>query len=387
MEARLNEIVRKGGSKSPKDGRPVRPLSAYNIFFHMEKKARMDNESDYTKGNFSSYVSARWKKCSAALKLELEAMSKLDKERYHRENLEWKENMLKEALESTEGARAVKSHSFNNGADDTAVEAVASANKSTLTSRVNASVSFPALPFQINRVPPDTTSPALYGAQPFHGYRSLFSNNSLLMVDVMEVDQPNMPPTITPFQTRPNLQANFTCYDVYDTTMDRDDEPQAAPGDNEEFQSIGGSIQGYKVGADLNPTLFTDPSSMGFKAVNHSPSGMFTPLMSSAGVHSGVDFQSNSSTSRSGIDDYPLGVDDKPRAKSGRSEELEYMRGYMQGYKAWTELNPSLYTDQDGNTFKSDKYYEQVQNGDRADPSFKSGYNDGFKAASEMWSH
>lgn len=336
----------------------------------------MDNELDYTKGNFSSYVSAKWKKCSAALKLELEAMSKLDKERYHRENLEWKENMLKEALESTEGARAVESHSFNNGADDTAVEAVASANKPTLTSRVNASVSFPALPFQINRVPPDNTNPALYGVQPFHGYRSLFSNNSLLMVDGMEVDQPNMPPTVTPSQTRPNLQANFTCNDMYNTTMDRDDEPQAAPGDNEEFQSIGGSIQGYNV----------DPSSMGFKAVNHSPSGMFTQFMSTSGVHSGVDFQSNPPTDRSGIDDYPLDVDDKPQAKTGCKDEVKYMRGYMQGYKAWTELNPSLYTDQDGNTFKSDKYYEQVQNGDRADPSFKSGYNDGFKAASEMWS-
>ena len=134
MEAKLNEILRKGGSKSPKDGRPIRPLSAYNIFFHMEKIARANNESGYTSGTFSSYVSAKWKKCSAALKIELEAMSKLDKERYNRENLEWKENMLKEAMESTEGAQTVKSHSFNKREDGTAVEAAASTNNSTLSS-------------------------------------------------------------------------------------------------------------------------------------------------------------------------------------------------------------------------------------------------------------
>lgn len=65
-------------------------------------KARINNESDFSSGSFSSYVSKNWKKCNTVIKLKLEEMAKLDKERYHRENIEWKANMLKDAMKSIE---------------------------------------------------------------------------------------------------------------------------------------------------------------------------------------------------------------------------------------------------------------------------------------------
>ena len=95
----INAIERKRGFKSSSDGRPTRPMSAYNIFFRMEKDARLNNESDYNgRGNFALHVSEKWNKADPALKAQLDAISKRDKERYHREEMEWKENMLKEAL-------------------------------------------------------------------------------------------------------------------------------------------------------------------------------------------------------------------------------------------------------------------------------------------------
>ena len=92
MEAKLNEIKRKGGREQSKDGRPARPLSAYNIFCHKERKTFIQTRKDpiYAptgrKLNFMEHVSAKWKK-------------KLDQERYEREEKGWKLSMWKEAQE------------------------------------------------------------------------------------------------------------------------------------------------------------------------------------------------------------------------------------------------------------------------------------------------
>ena len=101
MEAKLSEIDRRGLRKQSKDGRPLRPLSAYNIFCHKEKKAFMQNRKDLAKhqGSFMGHISAKWKNIDPTLKAELDALAKLDHERYGREEKEWKLNMWKTAQE------------------------------------------------------------------------------------------------------------------------------------------------------------------------------------------------------------------------------------------------------------------------------------------------
>ena len=103
LKAKLNGIKRASKSKH-KDGRPLRPLSAYNIFFYMERMRVMKEQSDpNTKhaavgfGVLASTVAAKWKEIDTVLKLELETMARLDKKRYDRENEEWKLNMLNKA--------------------------------------------------------------------------------------------------------------------------------------------------------------------------------------------------------------------------------------------------------------------------------------------------
>ena len=57
--------------------------------------------------NLADTISARWKKVDGALKIELDAMAKLDKDRYDREKEEWKANlMLKKAEEHEAAAKA-----------------------------------------------------------------------------------------------------------------------------------------------------------------------------------------------------------------------------------------------------------------------------------------
>lgn len=371
MEARLNEIERKGGCKSPKDGRPIRPLSAYNIFFHLEKKARMKGESDFTSGSFTSYVSTKWKKSDTALKLELEAMAKMDKERYDRENREWKANMLKEAMGSLEEDQTNKSHSFGKAAGKAPVQEFPT---DKLHMACVSKEAFPALPFKVNR-------PNVSDGQPPSDTRSLLLANAVPRGGVMRA-QSNVHPIVTPFQKKPVLQAKTVRFPprpteetgfsmcapfmpnanngVNDTAMESDDEPQATPSDQVPFQPLeNGSFVSC---------------------------GMISPFMPTAGADSGFAFQADAPISSHGTDGTTLRSEDNSQVVSGDNDQLKYMRAYIQGYKAWTDLNPTKYTDHGGNTFKGDHYFQQVKDEDRKDPSFMRGYNDGFKAASEMWS-
>jgi hypothetical protein len=104
MKAKLDDITRTKRVGKHKDGRPLRPLSAYNIFFQLERKNIMKEQGNpdakHTAGGFgslASVISTKWKTIDGALKLELEAMAKLDKDRYDCEVEVWKASKAAEA--------------------------------------------------------------------------------------------------------------------------------------------------------------------------------------------------------------------------------------------------------------------------------------------------
>ncbi|KAL3798920.1 hypothetical protein ACHAWO_013037 [Cyclotella atomus] len=112
---KLNEIKRTDKGAKHKDGRPLRPLSAYNIFFQMERnrimKEQANPDAKHASGGFANLaniISARWKKVDGALKIELDAMAKLDRERYDREVDVWKANMLKKAKDAEAAASSAE---------------------------------------------------------------------------------------------------------------------------------------------------------------------------------------------------------------------------------------------------------------------------------------
>ena len=197
MEAKLNEIRRKGGCKQRKDGRPTRALSAYNIFVHLEKKAWAKKEADSKskntpsghEGNFSRHVSAKWKKIDSALRLELEAMAKLDRERYERENEEWKLTQDQKV--------PVTKNAENTPLIDTPVCDLAATDESSSSNRTRLSAdadadAIPMLPFQRPPKPGHNVDSNETSARPLANNEAISLNN---------VNQ------VTPFQTRPFLKA------------------------------------------------------------------------------------------------------------------------------------------------------------------------------------
>jgi hypothetical protein len=88
-------------------------MAAYDIFFQMERNRIMKEQANpdakcasIGSDNLAATISARWKKVDGALKIELDAMAKLDKVRYDRENEEWKADMLKKVEEHEAAVRA-----------------------------------------------------------------------------------------------------------------------------------------------------------------------------------------------------------------------------------------------------------------------------------------
>ncbi|KAL3783314.1 hypothetical protein ACHAWO_013322 [Cyclotella atomus] len=62
MKAKLDDITRTKRVGKHKDGRPLRPLSAYNIFFQLERKRIMKEQdkpcAKHAAGGFGSLASA-----------------------------------------------------------------------------------------------------------------------------------------------------------------------------------------------------------------------------------------------------------------------------------------------------------------------------------------
>ncbi|KAL3781062.1 hypothetical protein HJC23_012824 [Cyclotella cryptica] len=130
-------------SKTNHNGRPRRCLSAYNIFFGLERKrimkeqarteiaATMSNKSKRRAGkhanvgfaNLARIVSQRWRNIDPATKLKLEDLARKDKERYELEMEEWRMTAkgIVEIIEpktwsecSTDDVYSSKSHAIEN---------------------------------------------------------------------------------------------------------------------------------------------------------------------------------------------------------------------------------------------------------------------------------
>ena len=102
--------------KRSADGRPRRPLSAYNIFFQVERKRIMEEQKELsitsTKnkrnpkrlgqhanvgfGNLARMVSERWRSVSPDAKRTLDDQARIEKEQYVREMEAWKMNKMSE---------------------------------------------------------------------------------------------------------------------------------------------------------------------------------------------------------------------------------------------------------------------------------------------------
>jgi hypothetical protein len=157
--ANPNDITGANKSAKHEGGRPLRPLSAYDIFFQMERnritkeQANPDaNRASVGSDNLATTISARWKKVDGALKIELDAMANLDEDRYDRENEEWK------------AKAAVRTKSFSKTLEKTparvmslnepilTVMATPQDNRQSLSARFAGAV-VPPLPFKPNAQP------------------------------------------------------------------------------------------------------------------------------------------------------------------------------------------------------------------------------------------
>jgi hypothetical protein len=95
----------------PNDIKRTEKGAAYEIFFQMERNRIMNEQANRDAqrasvgyDNLADTISARWKKVDGALKIELDVMAKLDKDRYDRENEEWKVNMMLKKAEDHKAA-------------------------------------------------------------------------------------------------------------------------------------------------------------------------------------------------------------------------------------------------------------------------------------------
>lgn len=111
----------KKADKTP--GKPRRPLSAYNIFFAIErkkilceKKLQDDDDEDQSKpskskgvgfANLATTVASQWKKIPPAYKKELEDMARINKMRYEKTVQEWRASRI-DMEEQTDSASAMK---------------------------------------------------------------------------------------------------------------------------------------------------------------------------------------------------------------------------------------------------------------------------------------
>ncbi|KAL3798922.1 hypothetical protein ACHAWO_013039 [Cyclotella atomus] len=212
LQAKLNEIKRTDKGAKHKDGRPLRPLSACNIFFQMERnritKEQANPDAKHASGafaNLTNTILARWKNIDGALKIELDAKAKLDKERYNREVDVWKANMLRIAEEAASKAAASSADVAEEApARDGNLDSVA-LSESTLDSIANSKdgrrsitvkpgAVIPPLPFKVTRG------------------RGRGSSNNVVGVRPLVANHETGLPLVTPVQSRPSLQQAFQAH-------------------------------------------------------------------------------------------------------------------------------------------------------------------------------
>jgi hypothetical protein len=129
----------------------------------MERNQIMKEQAnpDAKRASIDTDISVRWKKVNGALKIELDAMAKLDKERFDRENEEWKANMLKKVEDHKAAVRAKyfseteKTPARDASLNELALSMMATpqgVSRQSLSARFAGTV-FPPLPFKTNARP------------------------------------------------------------------------------------------------------------------------------------------------------------------------------------------------------------------------------------------
>ena len=140
MESTSGNMQINEDGKTPSNiGCPIPPMSAYDIFIHMERKARAGSSSGMfeTEASFASHVSAKWNNISADLRFELEELAKLEQERYNREMKEWKLSMKVPEPETPKIASGNISYPKNVPV------------KKRMSLRKKSGTAFPPLPFKV----------------------------------------------------------------------------------------------------------------------------------------------------------------------------------------------------------------------------------------------
>ncbi|KAL3797990.1 hypothetical protein ACHAWO_004588 [Cyclotella atomus] len=334
MKAKLDDITtrtKKVGKH--KDGRALRPLSAYNIFFQLERKRIMKEQGNpdakHAAGGFeslASVISSKWNTIDDAAKLELEAMAKLDRDRYDREIEAWKAS--KDAAEA-----ALK---FGPASDKT----------EELPLR---EVVFDSEPVREVMSPLGFVSPLdLYCGQPSTAYdfpRMPFTSRS----------QGHVNPAGCSFGNAAAVGGGnqFVFNDETGTSMMR-----------RATQPARTNLQGAPQVQASNIRFAPRPSFDGFQG------GKCAPYFPSAGNGRRVSCPEVSAAQR-------WASNDSSQVMSDEEQDPHYMRGYIQGFKEKLSGGPKSSNGQD-------VYINQDGEITRQKPSYMRGYSEGFKAASEM---
>jgi hypothetical protein len=308
-------------------------------------------------------------------------MSKLDKERYERENKEWKLNIMLKESGDAEAARVEALPEYITSNSESAKVIVNSPITSSPSDQWKetgdfAGVCLPCLPFKTTPGTPhslslycDTNPPAAATNKPFPFCTTISFQG-------IRKDQ-----SVTPDNTRTILQSEV------DTSQVR-----FAP--RHPVEDLTGEMMCKPATATVKrdfTALFAGDSSQNMPRNGRR----FYPVdvTYSSATFYGEMFQGEPFRFNRNHEDeptYPSGHNDN--IQGAKDEDPRYMRGYIQGFKvapglaakgrrfSYVDSNPNSFTDQDGETAMAD-FVGYNQNWDAA---YMRGYIEGFKNASEM---
>jgi hypothetical protein len=166
-----DNIRRTKRGANQEDCSPLPQSSAYDIFFHMERKRIMKQQTNpdvkrasVESDNLNNTISARWKKLKkvdGALKIEMNAMAKLDKDRYDREKDKWKANMMFKKADKDYAAAKVepfadavaKTPASIMALSEPSITSIATTEGSRRSVSVKSGADIPPLPFERNPRP------------------------------------------------------------------------------------------------------------------------------------------------------------------------------------------------------------------------------------------
>jgi hypothetical protein len=309
----------------------------------------------------ASTISAKWKQVDTAVKNELIAMAELDKERYNRENEEWKLEMLRKA--EVEQADAAKVAIGAKPSEDVTLEsdinskaevnsivkpsplASAGRRRHTVTGGI-----VPPLPFQTDQVfgrhpcfpipLGDDASYMPFSQQPEPSQQTggvfQFSDNGMQGMD-SNMDN-DVAYRITPDRHHPRqflelllpqveafdfLSESFKCAPCFSTTAGR----RVSCGDIDSYCNAS-SPQGMSGHGCFQNDNFVMPNG----------NASFSGCIDAAGFQNDNFVMPNGNTSFNGCIDASGYQNENFAMPNGNKEGPEYMRGFMQGFKVACEM-------------------------------------------------